>query len=354
MEGVSQSKYIARWRHREKLVFRCWPKWKLTHEAILREKEIPITGMKINGDGHAELWHQISGTRSYVFEISDEDFDTITAIPTSGAKMLGKMIVHCPGTADQRVKKECWLEIEVEVYSKAFRRIITPWGPRWKKDSPFGIRGETIEDALGLAGMMGSKYIFIERDEDVDEDVILKEIIENDAIIVLNRLKWGNNTGVSSRVGRDLMKKALYWTIPGRQPWEEGGLYRGYQIADRFVRWTRTVAPENRERDQKERLDRMHEKTREKGVSSRRKYFLENTVTRFAERVGMSRQRVMSKFLDDGVVDWLMRSVDNIKAAPYRETPALLRARVSDAVRALEFYYRAIEGLREEKRGVDI
>jgi hypothetical protein len=59
----------------------------------------------------------------------------------------------------------------------------------------------------------------------------------------------------------------------------------------------------------------------------------------------MSRQRVMARFLDDGVVGWLMRSVDNVKAIQGREAEALLRGRVSDAVRALEFYYRAVEGM---------
>jgi hypothetical protein len=92
-------------------------------------------------------------------------------------------------------------------------------------------------------------------------------------------------------------------------------------------------------------LEKMHSSTREKGNASRRTYFLENVVTRFAERVGMSRQRVMARFLDDGVVGWLMRSVDNVKAIQGREAEALLRGRVSDAVRALEFYYRAVEGM---------
>ena len=91
--------FIGRWRHRDKLVFRCWPKWKLAYEAVQRETVFTINGMRINADGHAEFWHQISGTRSYVFEISDEDFDTITAIPKAGAKM-GKMIVRAPGTSN--------------------------------------------------------------------------------------------------------------------------------------------------------------------------------------------------------------------------------------------------------------
>ena len=95
----------------------------------------------------------------------------------------------------------------------------------------------------------------------------------------------------------------------------------------------------------------MHESTRDKGRASRRTYFLENTVTRFAERIGWPRQRVMARFLDDGIVDWLMRSVDNVKPIAFRETSALLNARVSDAVNALEFYYRAIEAMARRDEG---
>jgi hypothetical protein len=54
----------------------------------------------------------------------------------------------------------------------------------------------------------------------------------------------------------------------------------------------------------------------------------------------------MARFLDDGVVDWLMRSVDNVQPLRSREASSLLAGRISDAVNALEFYYRAVEGMR--------
>ena len=351
MDGQESSKFIGRWRHRDKLVFRCWPKWKLAYEAVQRETHIPITGIRINTDGHAELWHQISGTRSYVFEISDEDFDTITAIPKAGAKM-GKIVVRTPGTADERVKKECWAEVEVDIYPDAFRKKISLWGPSWNKTAPHEIFGETVEDAFGLAGIAGARGIFVESDEDIDYDVVYREVVENDAYIVLNhRYDKERRSGVTTRAGRRLVEKAMYWVVPGREPWEDGGVLRGYQFPDRILRFIRRVDPANRESDAIIRLEKMHSTTREKGVTSRRQYFIENTVTRFAERVGMSRQRVMARFLDEGIVDWLVRSVDNVKAIQGRETSALLRARVSDAVNALEFYYRAIEGMKADGGG---
>ena len=147
------------------------------------------------------------------------------------------------------------------------------------------------------------------------------------------------------------MDKAMFWTVPGREPWADGGALRGYQFADRIVRWTRRVDVENRAENDAQRLARMHDSTRDKGRSNRRRYFLENTVTRFAERIGWPRQRVMARFLDEGIVDWLMRSVDNVKTVKSRETNALLRGRVSDAVNALEFYYRAIETMGNGEHG---
>ena len=351
MENAQQpvaSKYIGRWKHRLNLHFRVWPKWKLTHKAILTEKDIPITGIRIDKKGHPELWHQKVGLRAFVFEMDDADFDILTAMPSAEARMpmYKKMVVHAPGTADERVKKECWLEVPVFAYEKASERRITFWGAGWAAKSPHEVFGDTIEDALGLAGLGGTKYVFFEGDEDIDEDLILREVVENDAVIVLNhRPGPGLRSGVSSRAGQRLVEKACYWTVPGRDPCEDGGALRGYQFPDRIVRWNRRVDPDKREDEASARLGSMHESTREKGRASRRTYFIENVVTRFAERVGMSRQRVMARFLDEGVVDWLIRSVDNIKPILYRETSSLLRGRITDAVNALEFYYRAIEGM---------
>lgn len=346
--SATSSQFIGRWRHKHKLMLKCWPKWKLAYNAIQKEKLIPINGMRINEAGKAELWHQKSGVRAYVFEISDDDFDLLTSIPKAGAEM-GKMVVHAPGSSDEKVKKECWVEVPVTVYPKAFTRKITPWGMGWNSCSPRELFGESIEDAFGLAGMAGVRTVFVESDDDIDEEVILREVVENNAYIVLGcRPDKQKRYGVTTEAGRRLIRKASYWVVPGRKPWEDGGELRGYQFADRIVRWIRRIDPSRREEVATLNLERMHASTRAKGVAVRRTYFLENTVTRFAERVGMSRQRVMARFLDDGIVEWLLRSVDNVKSVTARDAPTLLRGRVTDAVNALEFYYRAIEGMGEE------
>ena len=347
--------FINRWKHRLDLHFRVWPKWKLTHQALATMKIIDIDGIRISDDGHPELWHKTAnGECGYVFEISDEDFDVITAIPKAGARMpmYRNMVVHTPGTTDNHVKMECWLEVPVFAYPNASDRKITMWGCHWAPDAPHEVFGETPKDALGLAGASTDRVVFIENDEDVDEDIICREVIENNAMIVLNRRpEAGLRGGVSTEMGHKLIEKATFWTIPGREPWEDGGALRGYQFPDRIVRWNRRLEVENREAEAAARLDKMHESTREKGRSNRRRYFLENTVTRFAERIGWPRQRVMARFLDDGIVDWLMRSVDNVQPIVNRETSSLLRGRTSEAVNALEFYYRAVEGLAHENGG---
>ena len=233
-------------------------------------------------------------------------------------------------------------------YPNASEKRITIWGSSWSSTAPREVFGETPEDALGLAGAPTDRIVYFENDEDIDEETICREVVENDAMIVLGRRPSDvSRGGVSTEMGRKLIEKAMFWTVPGRQPWEDGGALRGYQFADRIVRWTRRVDEENRAENNAQRLARMHDSTRDKGRSSRRKYFLENTVTRFSERIGWPRQRVMARFLDDGIVDWLMRSVDNVKPILYRETSSLLRGRISEAVNALEFYYRAVEGMRD-------
>lgn len=45
---TAANKYVGRWKHRLTLHFRVWPKFKETHDAIAKEKLIPINGIRIN------------------------------------------------------------------------------------------------------------------------------------------------------------------------------------------------------------------------------------------------------------------------------------------------------------------
>lgn len=107
------SRFIGRWKHRLTLHFRVWPKYKETHAAIVRMKKIEVNGIRINNEGRPEIWHMTApGECGYIFEISDEDFDVLTAISKAGARMpmYRRMVVRTPGTSEERIKKECWLK----------------------------------------------------------------------------------------------------------------------------------------------------------------------------------------------------------------------------------------------------
>lgn len=336
------SKYTGRWMHRTRLVFRVWPMYRETHLAIRQLTEIPVTGMMINDAGHMEVWHQIHSTKAYRFEMSDDDLDVLSAIAVSPARMDAGMVVKTPGSLDQHVRMDCWLEVPVTIYPDVPPRTKAGRYPSGMS-TPYArtIRGETPEEAAEAAGISFRKILTIESDDDSDERLIVREIVENDALVVLGR-------GVTLRRARELMARAVYWVVPGRKPEEEGGALRGYQICDRFVRWVRRLSKETRAANSRERLQVMHEVLRENGRNIRRAFLVENTVNRFAERVGMSRQRVMSRFLEDGILECMVRSADQVTPIGFRDTPALMNARVTEAVNTLEFFYRTLEAMGVE------
>ena len=338
------SKYIGRWLHRDKLVFRVWPKYKETHRAIVRMSEIPIDGLMPTKDGHIEAWHNTSKAQAYRFELNAQDVEILGAAEAAGAKLnLRRMVVRAPGTLDEHVKKECWLEIPFIAYPDAGTRTRSTAG-MYQDDGVPQVRnlcGTDLETELKKNGYEYGKIVAIDSEDEIDEDMICREVVENDAMIVFPRItQYGGN--VSGERARAILKRAKFWIVPGRRPDEDGGLYRGYQFCDRFIRWNHSFAPGERSEWVKDMLDRAHEATREKGRSVRRVYFTENVIDRFATRVGMSRQRVTSRFLDDGILDWMLRSVDMVKPILMRETSCLLSGRVTDAVNAIEFYYRAL------------
>jgi len=349
MRDEKTSKWCGRWCHRTKLVFRVWPRYKKANIAIRTMSRIPITGLYITEQGTMEAWHQVYSTNALRFELQDDDVELLTSIAVSRAEMCGQMVVKAPGTLDERVKKECWMEVPIKVYPEAPPRTGKTWGADTAIPEPKNHFTETPQQAVEQSGLECSKVVLVENDEELDEELLAREVVENDAVIVLAACKSGRG-GVSGRRTRELMERAKYWVVPGRKPEEEGGALCGYQFCDRIIRWVRRVDPTHRAENTANRLEVMHAKAREKGKASRRTYFIDELVNRFAKRVGMSRQRVMAKFLDDGMVDVMIRSVDQVKPVLMRETPALLRGRVGEAVNTLEFYYRALEAMAA-KRG---
>ena len=346
---TQEEKFIGRWRHRDKLVFRVWPKFKETHRAIVKQKVIPINGLMPTKDGHLEAWHNTSKAQAYRFELCDADVDTLAAAARVGAKLdLQRMVVRAPGTLDEAVKKECWLEIPFTAYPDARTRTKSTACRSIDKNIPDlrNLFGSDLKAELKKKGYEYGKILVVETEDEIDEDLICHEIVKHNAIIVFLRIT--QTAGVSGAAAKTLIARAKYWVVPGRRPDEDGGLFRGYQFCDRFVRWNHSFGPGEHEAFMREILDRAHEATREKGRNVRRMFFHENVINKFSERLGMPRQRVTSQFFDDGVFDWMMRSVDGIKPIQMRETKCLLKARVTDAVYAIEFYYRALGVMRQK------
>ena len=347
------SSFVNRWRHRGKLVFRVWPKYKEGQLLVVSRSRIPVVGLSLDAEGRMRAVHYVGGKmkkggQPRYFELSDADAETLAAAADAGAELdFSRAFVRAPGTLDNRVKKECWLEVPFVAYGEAPPRTKTAGGAAEDRAVPLlrNISGHDMEADVRRAGYEFRKLLLVEDEEDLDEDLVCREVVERGALVVFPRAAAGRSWG--RRIDA-LISRAKYWVVPGRRPGEDGGIFRGYQFCDRFVRWNRTFAPGERAAATRKMLEMAHAATREKGRTSRRVYFTERVINGFAERAGVPRQRVASRFLDDGVVDWMVRSVDGVRPVPMRETSALLCGRVKDAVEAIAFYYRAAGALGGE------
>ena len=321
--------YTGRWRHELKLTFRVWPRDARAMKLALAGEEWSGDGMTYNRNEHLEVVHRIGAKGFAPFELSDADAATLSAIGDAGAK-LGEMMIRCPGSLAEIAKKECWLDVRVVVYPKAKWR-----NPECGFRSHY-IEGETPEAALAAKGVEAGKVIFVDRPAQIDVAGFARQMVAEDAVLVFDSRR------IAGALAKRVREQLSYAVFADRRPDEEGGLYLGYQLADRVFRWQRRVPAERREAERADRLDRMHRATREKGAASRRAYYIGNVVRRIAEKYGVSEQRVMSRFVEEGILDWLLRSVDKVKPVLMRETASLLRGKVSDAVRSIDFYIRGL------------
>lgn len=344
---MDAEKYVGRWKERLVLKFRVWPVGLEAQRLTWERTEIPVHGFLVNRWGKLEAAYRFwmdpdspDKKRGYrTFELSPEDVDVLAAVPLLDAKItLKNLKIRAPGTSEGRERQVSWMKVPIVVNrSKPMRvKMESHW---YYSDSVPPVRrlkGPRLDALMEEAGLDPAKRLFIAKPQEVDENAILKAVTEDDAVIVFGE-------GVPRDVTRRIVARARWWVVEGRRPDAPGGLLRAYQFCDRFYRWVRHgVGPaENRLAHDRDHIAKMNEIWREKGRRTRRMYFVENTVNGFAKLVGMPRQKVMARFLDDGIVDWLLRSVDAIPPVQGRDAPTLLRGRVSDAVKALEFLYRA-------------
>ena len=343
MDAAVGEKYIGRWRQRLDLRFRVWPVGDDAHRLTWRKKEIPVHGFLMNQWGKLEAVYRnwmdkdsVDPVKRYrSFEINDDDAEILAAIPLAGAEAdLEHLVIKAPGTLDSKAKQISWLRVPVKVNLQGGFR--TRNSGCWMDESVPHMPCYKGADLGGFArecGIEFGKIVFFRSSDEVDADAILRAVLEEDAVVAFAPC-------IPKKVIWPILKRAKYWVVDGRKPEEPGGILKGYQFSDRFFRWFRRSEEPY---DPAVHMSKMHQVVREKGAATRRRYFVDHVVNMFAEQIGVSRQRVTAQFLDDGIIDWLVRSVDVIRVVPARETSTLLRARIKDAVRAIEFLYRAQE-----------
>ena len=347
-------KYIGRWQHPVTLAVRVWPCSDGARRLTCEKTRIPILGISMEKDGRVLAYHEPRGLRrgykrGVAFELPVESVDAIAAVEACGGRMDVKgMYVKAPGSSLSQFKQESWLEIPVVANADAKRRRAKEGeslaAQVLRRPKPRAIYGESPEAGLAAKGVEYGKLVFVPDEASFDRDLFLKEIVENDAVIVFGM------RGVRKHLVRDLMARSAYWTYPDAKPDEPGGILCGYQVHDRIFRWHPVYSPETARAKHERGLRLAHVNTAEKGAAARRTAFVEGVVNGFAEKLGVSRQRVTSKFLDDGIVEWLARSIDAMPQIRPRAAKELVAPRIKEAVETVAMFYKGIGELNGGSR----
>ena len=360
--------FVGRFRHTMRFTVRVWPQGKGAVRLSTQRKEIPVSGMWLNGQGHMEAVYRYgrNPNQYQAFELSDEDADKVVSVGAADA-ILGELKVHCPGTTDQGVKKACYLEVNVTVYPNAATtrpylgagslaimccedEIPDRLRAFWDRQRASNIRAErathgTKADAA-VARMEPYEYaghVIYTNPQLVDVDIVAQQVLSGKAVLF----------SASAFTGRmvDLIRQRLdYYVVPGRRPEEEGGLFRGYQLAGYVFRYyPKTRVPEGVDR-LAAHMEKMHSVTKAKGQVRRRDVYIRGVIDRIAHKYGISEQRVMTRFIEGGILDYLIRSYDTAASDGrlyIHGIPAYdLRGFVNHSARVVSFI---VEGMTEEE-----
>ena len=359
--------FTGRFRHRMRFSMRVWPRDIGAANRSLRQKEIPVSGMWLNKYGKMEVVYRYGNipTQFHAFELSDADADKLTEVGAAGA-VLGKMVIHCPGTRDGSVKKECRLEVNVTVYpdapdGKTYHNglynfidckpeeipaeLTKVWGVLYG----FAVRHEERfwgkkRRAARVAAVQPYEYkghVILDNPQLLDIDTLARQIMMGKAILL-------SDTAFTGKMADIVRERLEYYTVPGRKPDEEGGLFHGYQLGGYVFRYHRAV-----ERDAQHlarHMEKMHESVRNGGQVRRRDIFIRAVIDRIATKYGLSEQRVMLRFIQGGILDYLIRSYEAaasdgrlyIHGIPEHD----MRAFINYAVNIVSFI---VEGLTDEE-----
>ena len=358
-------KFTGRFRHKLRFSFRVWPRGTFAINAALREKEWSVDGMTPNTNGKLAVVHRFNNKLFAAFELNDEDAEKLAAVGSANA-VLGKMVVHCPGTRFNYEKKECRLEVNVTVYPDASRYRPFHSGKALvldcaEEEIPDALRRNWDKMHTALVNQVrrncgaGRKayadtiepyayngHVILDNPQIADIDIIARHILAGKAVLLDSSVF----TGKMARVVKDRLD---YYVMPGRDPDEEGGLFMGYQLGGYVFRYRRRKWADFAAH-QAEHIKAMHERNHARGQVNRRDVFCRAVFDRIAHKYGISEQRVLMRFLQSGILDYLIRSYEAAAADGrlqiHGDPKHDLQGFVGKAVRVVSFI---VDGLDPEE-----
>ena len=352
--------WTNRYQHDMTLSIRVWPYTKSTHRASLQKSEWKVEGLKVNGHEHLEAVVRHGCMDAYTWEMSDADAERLASAGAAGAK-FHKVTVRTPGTTVNNVKMECWLEVEMTLNPKAWRRkeygkgdpvlrgteaeIADQVKAIWENDvtrvkkwahERYGFTKDQLEERYAdypRREFTGVHYVL--NPEMADLNLLASEVMKGKAILVDRSLR--------NRFDVDKIDRALdYWTIPGAAPDAPGGEFNPLQLG-RSVFWCRdTSMPEWMRGDGEEAVRKFHkEEHLEKMRSKTQRYFIEHVTERVAKRYGISRERVASRLIEEGFMDWMVEESrkiwDDPERAKFLAVSSKCKAAVDESAKILSF-----------------
>lgn len=317
--------FVGRWRHLIRLDFRVWPRNAYARKAMRTMTEIPVHGFGLNVSGKFEAQHQLGSCGYFLagFELSDDDAAILLSIGDSGAKLANLRLV-CPGTENENASLACYLRADVRLNRHAPHR--SKGHGRWKGCAapapiPQSVRcfeNEIVDHVRARLAQHGippeevTGYELFTNPAAFDIDTAVRAILSGKAAILQARYHNGKN-GFTGRQIAEIRRRLVYYTVPGRDPCEDGGFFRGYQMCDFvFSYWPRVMVDSGTLESAREHCRRMHEIHREKGRVNRRAWLVGETIERVAVRYGVSRELVTRRFNEEGIVPYLMKWADEV------------------------------------------
>ena len=351
--------WTNRYQHKMTLAIRVWPEGEPAQKASCEKSEWTVDGTIINRNEHLAVCHFHTKKLHYNWEMSDADANRLAAAGSAGAK-FGKMIVRTPGTLNNSVKKECWLEVPLIIYPMAPEldelhydsvmrgseaEIAETVKAAWRRDINRARRWRQKRYGYGQASLdewqaeqpvrefTGVHYIV--NPELIDLQMLAEIVMEGKAILVDKRLKGTVSV-------REINHALSYWVDKSKAPDEPGGEFMGWELG-RSIFWCENAdIPEWLRSDGRATVKEIRRAARRERMSGKmQRYYIEQVTNRIAKKYGISRERVASRFIEEGFLEWMAEESAKIIEDPARMKFPGVEARchgpVDDAVKALSF-----------------